>query len=289
MKKHSGHSPVMADEVADFFYEGKTDGLMVDGTAGGGGHLFELTRRMPRSRFLALDRDPSAVSGLKERFASNPSVTVCRGSYVCIPEILQEEDMGMASGALFDLGLSSLQLDDADRGFSYRMDGPLDMRFDRSGELTAEYLVNRIDEKELADIIYNYGEEGRSRPIARAIAKARPIKTTRDLADVVTGAVRGRGVKVLSRVFQALRIAVNRELENLDRLLSELHTWTEPGARIAFITFHSLEDRRIKLLFRDDDRYSQHSPKWLVPGEEELKMNSRARPARLRMGIRTGD
>lgn len=289
MKQHSGHSPVMANEVVDFFYEGKTDGLLVDGTAGGGGHLAELTRRMPNSRFLAVDRDPSAVSGLKERFASRTSVTVRRGSYVRIPEILEKEDMGMASGALFDLGLSSLQLDDPQRGFSYRTDGPLDMRFDGSGELMAEDLVNRTGEKELADIIYRYGQEGRSRRIARAITEARPLKTTRELADAVAGAVRGRGVKVLSRVFQALRIAVNRELENLDTLLSELHTWTEPGARIAFITFHSLEDRRIKLLFRDDGRFSQHSPKWLVPGEEELKMNSRARPARLRMGIRTGE
>lgn len=289
MKQDSGHLPVMANEVADFFYEGKTDGLTVDGTAGAGGHLSRLTRLMPQCRFLAVDRDPSAVSGLEELFEFDDNVTVRRGSYVDIPGILETESLGRASGALFDLGLSSLQLDDAARGFSYRMDGPLDMRFDPSQKLSADELVNRTDEMELADIIYQYGQEGRSRRIARAIAGARPVRSTRELADVISRAVRGRGVKVLSRVFQALRIAVNRELENLDIMLSSLHTWTEPGARIAFITFHSLEDRRIKLLFRDDSRFSQYSPKWLVPGEEEVRRNSRARPARLRMGIRTRD
>lgn len=281
------HVPVMADEVVDFFTGGRKDGLLVDGTAGCGGHLSRLTEALPRMRFLAVDRDPSAVSVLRNRFGDSPEVTVRSGSYTMIPGMLEEMGLGKATAALFDLGLSSLQLDDPCRGFSYRHDSPLDMRFDETEGRTAEELLNELTEKEIADIIYRFGQEGRSRRIARAIVAARPLRSCRELADVVAGSVRGPSTKILSRVFQALRIAVNREMEQLDTLLSDLHSWTEPGARIAFITFHSMEDRRIKILFRDDPFYLQHSPKWLVPTEGEIRSNSRARSARLRMGVRS--
>ncbi len=282
----SSHVPVMADEVVEFFAGDLNKGLLVDGTAGAGGHLAMLSSALPGMTFLAVDRDPAAVEILRSRFSDNPDVIVRQGSYTEIPEIINELSLEKASAALFDLGLSSIQLDDPLRGFSYRYEGPLDMRFDDSKGSTAAELLNRISEKEIADIIYNYGEEGRSRRIAKAIARNRPVSTTLELAKIVNASVRRGSNKILSRVFQAFRIAVNGELDELNRLIDELNGWTEIAARIAFITFHSIEDRKIKLLFRDTPEYRQHSPRWVVPGEDEVRRNSRARSARLRMGIR---
>ncbi len=280
------HVPVMADEVVDFFTGGLNEGLLVDGTAGAGGHLEMLSRAMPGMSFLAVDRDPAAVSILRSRFSDNPDVIVRQGSYTEVPDIIKELGLRNASAALFDLGLSSIQLDDPLRGFSYRHEGPLDMRFDDSTGTTAAELLNKMTEKKIADIIYNYGEEGRSRRIAKAIVRNRPVNTTLELAEIIDGSIRRNSFKILSRVFQALRIAVNEELDQLDRLIDDLDSWTKVGARIAFITFHSIEDRKIKLLFRDTPSYRQHSPRWVVPGEDEIRKNSRARSARLRMGIR---
>lgn len=280
------HVPVMADEVVEFFSGSLNEGLLVDGTSGAGGHLEVLSRAFSRMSFLAVDRDPTAAMNLRSRFSDNPGVIVRHGSYTEIPGIVEELNLGKASAVLFDLGLSSIQLDDPSRGFSYRCEGPLDMRYDDSTGSTAAELLNRISEKEIADIIYNYGEEGRSRRIAKAIASSRPVYTTLELAEIINGSIRRNSPKILSRVFQALRIAVNGELDELDRMIEYLDSWTEVGARIAFITFHSIEDRRIKLLFRDSPLYRQHSPLWVVPGEDELRNNSRARSARLRMGIR---
>ncbi len=280
------HVPVLLDSVISFFSGGRTEGLLVDGTAGAGGHMAALAEVFPKISLLGVDRDPVAISILRNRFSQNSAVTVRQASYTEIPVIMSEMGFTYASGALFDLGLSSVQLDDSSRGFSYRSDGPLDMRFDGSSGATADELLNKCSEREIADIIYNYGEEGRSRRIAKAIVRERPAHSTQELAEIIRGSVRGNPVKVLSRVFQALRIAVNRELEKLDILLENLHTWTESEARIAFITFHSLEDRKIKLLFRDSGYYSQFSPVWIVPDENERRENPRARSARLRMGIR---
>jgi 16S rRNA (cytosine1402-N4)-methyltransferase len=280
------HVPVLVDEVVDFIAGGLNEGLIVDGTAGAGGHLGMLCKAMSGARFLAVDRDNAAVELLKNRFGDNPDVTVRQGSYTEIPDIINELGFKNASAALFDLGLSSLQLDDNLRGFSYRHDGPLDMRFDDSCGITASGLLNKLSEKQIADIIYNYGEEGRSRRIAKAIVENRPVRTTFELAEIIGRSIRGNSIKLLSRVFQALRIAVNAEFDQLDKLIDGLSSWTAVGARIAFITFHSLEDRRIKILFRDRPEFEQYSPKWIVPGEEELSRNSRARSARLRMGIR---
>ncbi len=280
------HVPIMADEVVEFFAGELNEGLLVDGTAGAGGHLEMLSRVLPGVSFLAVDRDPGAVALLRSRFRDNPSVTVRHGSYTEIPEIISELGFGKASAALFDLGLSSIQLDDPLRGFSYRFDGPLDMRFDDSTGNTVADLLNGITEKEIADIIYRYGEEGRSRRIAKAIAGNRPVRTTLELAEIINSSIRRSSFKVLSRVFQALRIAVNGELDQLEMLIDNIDGWTSVGARIAFITFHSIEDRMIKILFRDTPGYRQHSPRWVVPGEDEVRRNSRARSARLRMGIR---
>ncbi|MCK5065507.1 MAG: 16S rRNA (cytosine(1402)-N(4))-methyltransferase RsmH [Candidatus Fermentibacteraceae bacterium] len=280
------HVPVLLDSVVSFFSGGITEGLLVDGTAGAGGHLAAIAEVLPKMSLLGVDRDPVAISILRSRFNQDSGITVRQASYTEIPAIMNEIGFTYASGALFDLGLSSIQLDDSSRGFSYRSDGPLDMRFNGSSGATADELLNRCSEREIADIIYNYGEEGRSRRIAKAIVRERPVHSTQELASIISGSVRGNPVKILSRVFQALRIAVNRELEQLDDLLENLHTWTESGARIAFITFHSLEDRKIKLLFRDSGYYSQFSPVWIVADENERRENPRARSARLRMGIR---
>jgi 16S rRNA (cytosine1402-N4)-methyltransferase len=280
------HVPIMVEEVVNFFAVGLTSGLFVDGTAGTGGHSAALAEAMGEMSFLCCDRDPDAVSILQKRFSGDDRFTVKRASYTRIPEILNDLGVNRASAAFFDLGLSSLQLDDPDRGFSYRTDGPLNMRFDDGEGPNASELVNRLTERELADMIYLYGQEGRSRKIARAIVRSRPLRSTRELADVVASAVGGNPVKILSRVFQALRIAVNREMEELDVLLDDLDSWLEPGGRVAFITFHSLEDRKVKLLFRDHSSFKQADPKWLLPCEEEIGSNSRARSARLRMGVR---
>jgi len=280
------HVPVMVDMVVDFFADCDDGGLLVDGTAGAGGHLAFLSEALPGLKFLAIDRDPAAVSILEDRFARNPAISIKQGSYTEIPDILTEMKRPTASAALFDLGLSSMQLDDPSRGFSYRLDGPLDMRFDDSCGITASELLNNMSEKDIADTIFVYGEEGRSRRIAREIVKNRPVRTTRELLEIIDNSVKGNSVKVLSRVFQALRIAVNKELDQLDMLVENMVSWTGTGAKIAFITFHSIEDRKIKLLFRDDPNYRQHSPKWVVPDEDEIRENNRARSARLRMGIR---
>jgi len=280
------HRPVMPSEVADFFRSIAGDGLLVDGTAGAGGHMALLLDACPESRLLGVERDPVAAAALAERFKGEERVTVRNASYTEIPAIIGGLGLGGASGALFDLGLSTLQLDDPARGFSHSSDGPLDMRFDQSSATTAADLVNGLSRRDLADIIYRYGEEGRSRRIADAIVEARPLRSTTELAAVVSGSVRGNPVKVLSRVFQALRIAVNSELDHLETLLESLPGWTVSGAGLACITFHSLEDRLIKTFFRDSPDFRPSSPPWATATAEEISANSRARSARLRTGVR---
>jgi len=276
----------MPAEVGGFFRETPSGGLIVDGTAGGGGHVEVLLEACPGVRILGIERDPDAAAALAGRFSQEGRVTVRNASYVSIPELLTELGAGPASGALFDLGLSSLQLDDASRGFAHSADGPLDMRYDRTTGATAADLVNRLSKKDLADLFYRYGEEGRSRRIADAVVEARPIRTTAQLAAAVGGSVRGNPVKILSRVFQALRIAVNSELDHLGRLLDGLGAWTETGARVAFLTFHSLEDRAVKTFLRESPDFGPTTPPWSVPGPAELRANPRSRSARLRTGVR---
>jgi 16S rRNA (cytosine1402-N4)-methyltransferase len=264
------------------FLEQSPGGLIVDGTAGGGGHLRALRAACPARPLMAFERDPDRAEALAEEFSGDPLTMVHRGSYVCIPGLLD----GPASGALFDLGLSSLQLDDPARGFSYRMDGPLDMRFDTSSGDPLSVILESMDEAEVADVIYRLGQEGRSRRIAREIRRAMPVRTSLELRAAVVRAVAGNPVKALSRVFQAFRIMVNDEMGHLERLLSELHSWLVPMARVAFITFHSLEDRAVKLLLRDSAFFRETDPPWAVPSREETRENPRARSARLRTGVR---
>ena len=282
-----GHSPVMLEEVLDFFCDGEP-GLMVDGTAGYGGHLAALSLRMPATRFLAVDRDPEACEHLSKRFADMDRIIVRCGSFARLPVLMEELRMDGADAALFDLGVSSCQLDDPERGFSHSRSGPLDMRFDPSdGSEPASRLVNHSGPGELADVLHRYGELRGSRRIARSIVESRPISLTTDLAAAISRGARTRSVKVLSRAFQAIRIAVNRELEELETLLGSLAGVLSPGAKVAFLTFHSLEDRLVKLLLRDSEEFRPAEPFWRVPDDSETASNPRSRSARLRMGQRT--
>lgn len=272
-----GHKPVMPREIVEYL-RGASAGTVVDGTSGGGGHTALLSSAFPESPVLAFERDPQAADALRERFKGS-NVRVFTGSYTGIPPVMEEHGFPMASAALFDLGLSSMQLDDPERGFSHRTDGPLDMRFDTSLGEPVSALLKKLTEKQIADIIYRFGEEGRSRVIAREIKKTGGPVTTGELAAAVKTAVRGNPVKPLSRVFQAFRIHVNRELEHLETLLGDMHLWTAPGCRIAVLTFHSLEDRMIKLHFRDDPRFTQFDPPCCCrPGRKKGRTEGREAP-----------
>ncbi len=279
-----GHLPIMPSEIVDYLCASPS-ALVVDGTSGGGGHTDLLAKALPDSRVLAVERDPTSSDELTAKF-NGTNVLVFNSSYTEIPKIIEENDMPKAGAALFDLGLSSIQLDTPERGFSHRTTGPLDMRYNRNSGKPASQLLRSMTEKQIADAIYRYGEEGRSRAVARAIKQNRRLATTDDLADSVRSVVKGNPVKPLARVFQAIRILVNGELDHLEKLLSEMHLWTSSGCRVAILTFHSLEDRMIKLHFRDSEYFTQFDPPWMLPGAAEKRTNSRARSARLRLGIR---
>ncbi|MCC6799548.1 MAG: 16S rRNA (cytosine(1402)-N(4))-methyltransferase RsmH [Anaerolineae bacterium] len=229
----------------------------VDGTVGAGGHAAAILETAPRARLLGLDRDPAALALAQERLAPfGARAVLAHASYEDMPAQvaawLGEADP-LVDGILLDLGVSSMQLDQAGRGFAFMQDGPLDMRFDpTSGEPSAADLVNLLDADELADILYRYGEERHSRRIAQAIVAARPLHTTRALAEVVVGAYRGPREKIhpATRTFQALRIAVNDELGAVERALPAAIGLLRPGGRLAVISFHSLEDRIVKQTFK---------------------------------------
>ena len=279
-----GHLPIMPSEIVEYLCASPSE-LVVDGTSGGGGHTDLLSKALPESRILAVERDSSASAELAAKFLDT-NVTVVNSSYTEIPDIITKNGMPEAGAALFDLGLSSIQLDTPDRGFSHRTTGPLDMRFDTESGKPASQILRSMTEKQIADAIYRYGEEGRSRAIARAIKQNRRLLTTDDLADSVRSVVKGNPVKSLARVFQAIRILVNGELDHLEKMLSQMHLWTGTGCRVAVLTFHSLEDRMIKLHFRDSDHFKQYDPPWMLPSTKEKRSNNRARSARLRLGVR---
>jgi 16S rRNA (cytosine1402-N4)-methyltransferase len=264
-------------------------GFYVDGTVGMGGHAVDiLTRSGPSGRLLAVDRDLEALALAKDRLADfGGRVRLHHGDYREIPDLLGGETV---DGVLLDLGVSSLQLDTPERGFSFQREGPLDMRMDRSQGPTAADLVNELEERELADLIFGYGEERASRRIARAVADARrraPIETTLELAAIVRRAAGGRRrgrIDPATRTFQALRIAVNRELTGLAEALRALAQCLKPDGRLVVIAFHSLEDREVKHTFQDLGRqgYRRLTKKPVRPGENEVRANPRARSARLR-------
>jgi 16S rRNA (cytosine1402-N4)-methyltransferase len=265
-----------------------------------GGHSYEIARRLRApGRLTGFDKDTHALDRARQRLGpllereDAPEVTLLHSSFAEIGERLGQ---GAADGLLADLGLSSLQLSQAQRGFSFQSEGPLDMRMDPEGELTADQVVNRFDEHTLADVIYEFGEERRSRRIARAIVRARPIRTTAHLAQVVSAAARPmnqqeRRIHPATRTFQAIRILVNRELEDLKALLESAPRVIRPGGRVVIISFHSLEDRMVKDAFRDGERkgvWRLLTKKPVTASGEEIDRNPRARSAKLRAVERLG-
>lgn len=287
------HRPVLLDEVVSWL--GPVEGMvLVDGTVGAGGHAAELARRVGATgRVIGLDRDPDMLALAGMATAGLP-VTLVHASYTPMREVLDSLGVGPVRGVLLDLGLSSDQLAWAHRGFSFQSEGPLDMRFDPgSGRPSAAELVGSLPEDELARTFFDYGEERFSRRIARRIVETRradPIRTTRQLAELVRRSVPGRfrhgPIDPATRVFQALRILVNDELGLLDAALAELPEVLAPGGRAAIISFHSLEDRRVKWAFRNDPRLTVLTRKPVTATAQEVVVNPRARSAKLRVAER---
>jgi 16S rRNA (cytosine1402-N4)-methyltransferase len=291
MKTPTVHVPVLADEVLHWLAPQAGD-VVVDGTLGGGGHTRLLAQAVgDRGTVISLDRDPKAIAAAEQSMAGLP-VKLVHASFSELPEVLGQLQVSAVKGILLDLGLSSDQLADPQRGFSFQADGPLDLRFDPEEGAPAWRLLERLGAEELADIIYRYGEERFSRRIARKIVERRrvaPIRTAGDLAELVRQCVprsRGHAIDPATRTFQALRIAVNRELESLEIALRCIPDCLTPGGRAAIISFHSLEDRLVKNAFRSDERWEALTRKPIRPGDEEVRRNPRSRSARLRVAAR---
>jgi 16S rRNA (cytosine1402-N4)-methyltransferase len=292
------HVPVLLKEAIDFLAV-RRGGTYIDATVGLGGHSYEIAKRLGApGHLIGLDKDPAALEIARKRLVVGhpssvvgeqsdwPTITLLHRSFA---EIAKGQKPGSVDGILADVGVSSLQLDDAGRGFSFQAEGPLDMRMDPRSERTAEQVVNHLDERQLADVIYEFGEERRSRRIARAICRSRPIRTTAQLAEIVSAAARpmnrGERIHPATRTFQALRIFVNRELDDLKALLAAAPGMLKPGGRVVVISFHSLEDRIVKDAFREGVHggyFSLLTKKPVTATEEESDRNPRARSAKLR-------
>jgi len=291
----SAHVPVMTDEVLAALHP-ERGGLFVDFTVGLGGHARALLAA-GATRLVGIDRDPAALALAGATLAEwGGRVELVHGDYRDAPRLLDARGIESIDGAVADLGVSSLQLDGEGRGFSFQRDEALDMRMDTSQGPTAADLIGEVSERDLADVIYRYGEERRSRAVARAIAAARrevPILTTAQLAGIVRRVV-GRSGRIdpATRTFQAVRIWVNGELEGLDVFLRTVCARLRSGARFAVVTFHSLEDRPVKHTFRalaaEGSSFRLLTKKSVVPGAEEIRSNPRARSARLRAIERVG-
>ncbi|NLS97250.1 MAG: 16S rRNA (cytosine(1402)-N(4))-methyltransferase RsmH [Planctomycetaceae bacterium] len=288
----SVHTPVLLAEVLDWL-QPREGSVIVDGTLGGGGHTRALAERVGKSgRVISLDRDAAAIQRAQETLADLP-VTTVQANFCNLPEVLETLDLEKVDGVVLDLGLSSDQLADDSRGFSFAADGPLDLRFDTERGEPASRLVNRLQAEHLADLIYAYGEERHSRRIARAIVERRrnrPIETAGQLAEIVRRAIPGPRKKgqidPATRTFQALRIAVNEELKSLEIALRRIPDCLKVDGRLGIISFHSLEDRRVKEAFRDDSRLEALTRKPIRPGEGECEVNPRSRSAKFRVARR---
>ncbi|ACX52667.1 S-adenosyl-methyltransferase MraW [Ammonifex degensii KC4] len=268
----------------------KPGGVYVDCTVGGGGHAAAILAFIgDEGRLIGLDRDPEALSFARKRLGNDPRVHLVHASFADLAEVLAGLGVRGVDGVLYDLGVSSYQLDRPERGFTYREDAPLDMRFDPSSPVTAADLVNRLEEKELACIIREFGEERWAKRIARFIVRARarrPILTTGQLVEIIKEAIpasaRRRGPHPARRTFQALRIAVNRELEALKASLPQAADCLKPGGRLVVLSYHSLEDRLVKGFFRQYTCLRPLTKKPLTPSPEEVKQNPRASSCKLR-------
>ena len=292
------HVPVLFKEVMDFLRV-RPGGTYVDCTVGLGGHAEGIVRRLgAQGRLIGFDRDPEALALARERLdrvteelgSRAPGVTLIGEAFGSIGQHVQP---ALVDGLVADLGVSSLQFDEARRGFSFQADGPLDMRMDTRSGPTAEQVVNEASERELADLIYEYGEERRSRTVARAIVRGRPVTTTAQLARIVASAVpamKGHRIHPATRTFQALRIYVNRELDEIRALFEAAPRLLKPSARLAVISFHSLEDRIAKDSLRDGAAkgiWKILTKKPVTASEEEVEENPRSRSAKLRAAEKT--
>mgnify|MGYP002801075022 FL=1 len=312
MEKDYGHRPVLLQECLEGLAI-RPDGIYLDGTLGRAGHSLEILRRLTTGRLVGLDRDMAAIEAARERLAEfGDRVSLVHTNFSRLSEALDSLGIDKVDGMLFDLGVSSPQLDEGERGFSYMQDAPLDMRMDKDAALTAREVVNTFSEEELRRILFDYGEERYAPKIARAICRRRqerPIETTLELVDVIKGAMPPAALREkqhpAKRSFQALRIAVNGELDELPPMLEAAVQRLKPGGRLAVITFHSLEDRIVKQTMKKLAAGCTCPPelpvcvcgkkplmtlvnrKPITSGEEELRENPRARSAKLRVAERT--
>jgi 16S rRNA (cytosine1402-N4)-methyltransferase len=297
----AGHVPVLLKEAIDFLAI-RRGGTYIDATVGLGGHSYEIAKRLgAQGRLIGVDKDQAALEiartvvghpspGTSEDW---PAVELRQGSFA---DLANDQRPATIDGLLADLGVSSLQLDNAGRGFSFQAEGPLDMRMNTQSGETAEQVVNQADEVTLANLIYEFGEERRSRRIARAIVRSRPIRTTAQLAEIVSAAARPmnqaeKRIHPATRTFQALRIFVNRELEDLRKLLAGAPQMLKPGGRLVIISFHSLEDRIVKDALRDGAKqglYRLLTKKPVRASEEEIDRNPKSRSAKMRAAEKPG-
>ena len=302
------HKSVLLDEVIESLNI-KADGYYVDGTLGGGGHALEVVKRLKTGKLIGIDQDMDAINAATQRLIDySKSVIIIRDSYVNIENILKKENIEKVDGIYIDLGVSSYQLDTAERGFTYRFDAPLDMRMDDRNELKASDIVNEYSESELFHIIRDYGEDRFAKNIAKHIVEYRNkkrIETTFELVDIIKASIPMKiqvtGGHPAKRTFQAIRIELNKELEVLTDSINVMIDLLKPGGRLSVITFHSLEDRIVKQAFKKAE-YPCVCPKKfpvcvcgnkskgrvitrkaILPGEEELEENSRAKSAKLRV------
>jgi 16S rRNA (cytosine1402-N4)-methyltransferase len=293
------HVPVLLEEALSFLNV-RPGGVVVDATLGLGGHSAAIARRLGGTgRLICFDRDPEAMEKAQARLddlrlelgGEMPEVVYQPRSFSAAGEVIAP---GSLDGLLADFGVSSLQLDEAHRGFSFRHDGPLDMRMNTQTGETAEQVVNQEDENVLADLIYEYGDERRSRRIARAIVRARPISTTAELAGVISAAapqMKGEKIHPATKTFQAIRIRVNDELGEIRSLLKSAGTLLKPGGRLVLISFHSLEDRLVKdafKAFKDEGSFEILTKKPVIAEEQEMLRNPRSRSAKMRAAEKQG-
>jgi 16S rRNA (cytosine1402-N4)-methyltransferase len=279
------HLPVLPQQVLESL-QIRAGGCYLDATVGGGGHSQLILQAAPEVTLVALDQDLQALAAAQETLADFAGQT----TFVHSNFSRYEPEKLRFDGILADIGVSSTQLDQSQRGFSFRYEAPLDMRMDSTQTLTAEEIVNHWDEKTLADTIFEYGEERLSRRIARRIVEQRPFYTTTELAGAIAAVyppkARNGRIHPATRSFQALRIAVNSELAVLETFLAKAPDWLSPGGRLAIISFHSLEDRLVKYAFRGDERLQIVTKKPLVASDEEVRENKRSRSAKLRVAQR---
>ena len=313
-EKDYGHRPVLLEECLEGLSI-RPEGIYVDGTLGRAGHSLEIVKRLTTGRLIGLDRDMTAIEAARERLADYMArVTLVHSNFSRLEQVLRELDIPLVDGMLFDLGVSSPQLDEAQRGFSYMQDAPLDMRMDTSAALTADEVVNAWSEEELRRILFDYGEERYAPRIARAIVRQRaerPIHTTMELVACIKGAMPPQALREkqhpAKRSFQAIRIAVNGELDELPPMLEAAARCLRPGGRLAVITFHSLEDRIVKQTLRQLATGCTCPPEFpvcvcgkkpkmilinrkpITASPQELEENPRSRSAKLRLAERTGD